>query len=142
MQARSLKRFLAVVTFAAFAPLAFAQFQPGMNVEQTEAEVKVRFAAGATLAQMARQALAAGLNPGLVTAALINATDNASGVSVDAVTQGALSAGVPLAAVQTAIAASPFTGSPATTGTAGTSTPTGSAGAGGGGTGSSTASPS
>ena len=164
MQVRTLRNLIAALSLAAFAPIAAAVFQAGMSVEQIEAEVKIQLAAGATLGQIAQRALAAGLNPGLVTAALVTSSGNpvaavsammnagapvqvgadaafGEGASRDSVTQGALAAGVPLATVQVAIQNSPttdFTSSPAGTSS---STPTGSAGAGGGGTGS-TASPS
>jgi hypothetical protein len=163
MQRRTLKTFLATLALAAFAPLAAAQFQAGMSVEQIEAQVKSQLATGATLAQIAQQALAAGLDAGLVTAALVTSSGNpadavsamlsagapvqvvvdaalGAGASTDSVTQGAVAAGVPPTTVQAAILASAGSGSIGSP--SGTySTPTGAAGAGGGGTGS-TASPS
>ena len=165
LNVRTLKNLLCALALAAFAPLAAAQFQAGMSVEQVEAQVKTQLAAGATLAQIAQQALAAKLDAGLVTAALVTSSGNpagavsamvsagapvqtvvsaalAAGASADAVTQGAVAAGVPLASVQGAIQNSSNVGAIGSPTGSSSGTPTGSAGAGGGGTNTSTASPS
>jgi hypothetical protein len=168
MNSLKIKQFILALTLALVAPLAAAVFQKGMTLEQAEAEVKAQLATGATLTQIAQRALAAGLPAGVATTAMINATNNASGVvtamlvnnaplqpvvnaalatgaTLESVTLGATAANVPSTAIEAAIAASPTTllGATPPTDTS-TSTPTGTAGAGagGGGTGASTASPS
>jgi len=159
MQVRNLRSFLAALALALFAPLAAAQFQPGMSVEQIEAQVKTQLAAGTTLEQIALQALAAGLDASIVTAALVTSSGNpagavsamisagvpvqtvvdaalAAGASADSVTQGAVAAGVPPATVQTAIQLALTTEATGSNSGASSSTPTS------GGGGSSAASPS
>lgn len=132
MKLMQIKHLAVALALATAAPFAAAAFQAGMTVEQAEAEVKAQLAAGATLAQIVANAQKAPLNPGLITTALINATDStaiaavveallragvplqvvvnaalAAGASPDAVTQGALAAGVQLSVIVAAIAASP-----------------------------------
>lgn len=82
MQVRTLRTLLVALALAALAPLAAAQFQPGMSLEQVEAEVKIQLAANRTLDQIAAAALAAKLDAAVVTAAMIHVTgtNNAAGV--------------------------------------------------------------
>ncbi len=147
MKFMQIRHLLIALALVAVAPFAAAAFQPGMTVEQAEAEVRVQRAAGATLAQLIQNAQKAPLNAGLITTALINGTDFsiadiveamlragaplqvvvnaalAAGATPEDVTLGALAAKVQLAVVQAAIAASPM---------AGRSTVPGAGGSGGG----------
>lgn len=162
MQVRTLRSSLVALALAAFVPFAAAVFTPNMTLVQIEAQVKTQLTAGATLDQIAAAALAANLNPAVVTAAMISAGGNpagavsamlragallqtvvdaalGAGASIQAVTQGALAANVALANIDLAIKNSDQTAAPTasitdlTTSPTGTTTPTGSAGAGGGG---------
>jgi flagellar hook-basal body complex protein FliE len=152
MKLMHIRHLIAALALAAAAPFAGAAFQPGMTVEQAEAEVRLQRTAGATLAQIIQNAQKAPLNAGLITTALINGTDSsiadiveallragaplqvvvnaalAAGASSAAVLQGALAAGTPLPDITAAIAASPTTFE-----LAGRTPPNGATGAGGGG---------
>jgi hypothetical protein len=157
MKAIQIRHLVVALVLAAAAPFAWAVFQPGMNVEQAEAEIKLQRASGATLAQIVQRAQATPLNAGLITTALINAGFDAAdvvtamlragapiqvvvnaalaaGASTAAIRQGALAAGISLGEVQAAIDASPANTEIATSSTG--SSPTGAIGAGGGGGGS------
>lgn len=152
MKSVQIRHLLIALALAAVSPFAAAAFQPGMNVEQAEAEATAQQAAGATLAQIVANAQKAPLNAGLITNALINAGFSAAdvvaamlragaplqvvvnaafnaGASAAEIRQGALAANVPLADVNAAIDASPTEIAQSRAG----STPTGAAGAGGGG---------
>jgi len=132
MKFMQIRHLVVALALAVVAPLGAAAFQSGMTVEQAETEVRAQLAGKATLAQIAQRALAAGLNAGLVTTAMINATEGpvdgviaavlgaggnlqavvnaaiVAGVARDEITQGAAAAGVTLQAVLAAIANSPF----------------------------------
>jgi hypothetical protein len=152
MKSMQIRHLLLALALAAVSPFAAAVFQPGMNVEQAEAEAKAQQAAGASLAQIVANAQKAPLNAGLITNALINAGFNAAdvvaamlragaplqvvvnaafnaGATSAEIEKGALAANVSPADVQAAIAASPTEIAQSRAG----STPTGAAGAGGGG---------
>jgi len=100
-----LKKLALALALAAAIPLALAQFRPGMTLAEIEAEVATQVAAGRTVNEVAGDALGAGLEPGLVTAAMINAgvaplvaigaVLNTGGPR-EAVRAGALAAGVPI----------------------------------------------
>ena len=152
---KSPNRFLVALALAVYAVLATAAFNPGMSIEQIEAEINAQLAQGATLQQVAVSALGAGLDAGVVTAAMVTASGNAAGAvgamvtagapiqrvvsaslnagaTQDAVRQGAIGAGVSPdivnAAILTALAETATRpDSPSVT------TPTGATGPGGGG---------
>jgi len=133
MKFMKIKHLILALALSAAAPFAAAAFNGSMNLEQVEAEMQTQLATGATLVQVAQNALAAGLSPALVTTALLNATTVsaeevvtamllanaplqavvnaalAAGVSRDAVTRGALAAKVTLINVVAAINSSPST---------------------------------
>ena len=152
MKSMQIRHLIVALALAALSPFAAAAFQPGMNVEQAEAEARLQRSAGATLAQIVANAQKAPLNAGLITNALINAGFDAAdvvaamlragaplqvvvnaafnaGASSGAIQASAVAAGVPLADVLAAIDASPTEIAQSRAG----STPTGAAGAGGGG---------
>lgn len=152
MKFMQIRHLIIGLALAAVAPFAAAAFQPGMNVEQAEAEARLQASAGASLAQIVANAQKAPLNAGLITNMLINAGFDAAdavaamlragaplqvvvnaafnaGATSAEIEKGALAAGVSSADVLAAIAASPFEIAQSRAG----STPTGAAGAGGGG---------
>ena len=156
MQAYGFKRFILMTALLLAAPFAAAQFQPGMTLEQAEAQVKARQASGATAEQIAQEAAAAKVDAGVMTIAMINSGINAAtvvqaminsgatvqavvnaaiaaGATPDSVTQGATAANVSLAAIQTALASSSSGPTGATGSTGATSSGTSGAGAGGSG---------
>ena len=105
------KRLLVALAIAALAPVAHAQFQNNMTIVQIEAQVQTQLSQGRTLRQVAEAALAAGLNAGVVTTAMINTTNNGAGVigamiqagaSPREVIQAAIAAGVDPSVAQTA----------------------------------------
>jgi len=127
MKFMKIKHLILALALAAAAPFAAAAFQSTMTLEQVEAEMQTQLAAGTTLVQVAQNALAAKISPGLVTTALLNATTVdaeevvaamlragaplqavvdaalAAGASTESVRLGALAAGVTLVAVSDAI---------------------------------------
>jgi len=93
------------IALALLTPLAQAQFRSEMTLAEIEAEVAALSAAGRSVNDIASEALGVGLEPGLVTAAMINAgvaplvaigaTIN-NGAPREAVRAGAIAAGVPI----------------------------------------------
>lgn len=109
-----MKTFLAAIVAAAlgFAPAAYAQFKKGMTSTQVESTIAAELKKpGATADSVAKAALAAGIDAGAITTALINskvagdvairAVIRAGGDAV-AVINAALNAGVPAATVTAA----------------------------------------
>jgi len=100
-----LKKLALALALAALVPLAQAEFRRDMALAETETEVRDQLAAGRGVNDIAGEALGVGLEPGLVTAAMINAgvapliaigaAINA-GAPREAVRAGAIAAGVPI----------------------------------------------
>jgi len=87
------------------APLAQAEFRSGMTLAEIETEVAAQTAAGRSAQEIAGEALGVGLEPGLVTAAMINAgvaplvaigAAINNGAPRESVRAGAIAAGVPI----------------------------------------------
>jgi hypothetical protein len=90
---------------ASLAPFAQAEFRSGMTLAEIETEVAAQMAAGRSAQDIAGEALGVGLEPGLVTNAMINAgiaplvaigAAINNGAPREAVRAGAIAAGVPL----------------------------------------------
>lgn len=94
MKFMQIRHFLVGLALAAAAPFAAAVFQSGMTGEQAEEEARLQRNSKVTLAQIAQNALAAKLNDGIVTAALITA-----GFDSAAVVEAMLRANAPLQSV-------------------------------------------
>jgi hypothetical protein len=100
-----LKQLAFALALTALVPLAQAEFRRDMTLPELETEVRAQVAAGRGVNDVAGEALGAGLEPGLVTVAMINAgvaplvaigaTINA-GAPREAVRAGALAGGVPI----------------------------------------------
>jgi hypothetical protein len=73
MKFMRIRHVLVGLALAAAAPFAAAVFQSGMTGEQAEEEARLQRTSKVTLAQIVQNALAAKLNDGIVTAALITA---------------------------------------------------------------------
>jgi len=101
MTVSRVKSLLVALAIATLAPAAHAQFQKNMSIAQIEAQVQTQLGQGQTLRQVAQAALAAGLDAGVLTAAMINVTNNGAGV-IGAVIQAG---GQPREVIQAAIAA-------------------------------------
>jgi len=93
------------IALACLAPLAQAEFRSGMTLAEIETEVAAQTAAGRSAQDIAGEALGVGLEPGLVTAAMINAglaplvaigAAINNGAPREAVRAGAIAAGVPI----------------------------------------------
>jgi hypothetical protein len=99
-----LKKLAFVLALMAASPSALAEFRSGMTLGEMEDEVVTQVSAGRTVNDIANAAFGVGLEPGLVTVAMINAgvaplvaigaTINA-GAPREAVRAGALAGGVP-----------------------------------------------
>jgi hypothetical protein len=72
-----IRKTLLALALASLAPLAGAQnFAPTMTVEEVRKEVSARFKSRATVPQVSREALKAGIGGAVITAAVIGATDD------------------------------------------------------------------
>jgi hypothetical protein len=107
-RAPTLKRLQAIalaIALAFLAPLAQAEFRSGMTLAEVEAEVAAQTTAGRSAQDIAGEALGAGLEPGMLTTAMINAgiaplvaigAAINNGAPREAVRAGAIAAGVPI----------------------------------------------
>ena len=86
MQLRELKRVFLALALALCAPLAAAQFQPGMTLAAAEAQVKARMAAGASAAQIAKEAQAAKVDASVMPATVM--AREAAGVATAIASRG------------------------------------------------------
>jgi hypothetical protein len=93
------------VALACLAPLAQAEFRQDMTLAEIETEVAAQTTAGRSAQDIAGEALGAGLEPGMVTTAMINAgiaplvaigAAINNGAPREAVRAGAIAAGVPI----------------------------------------------
>jgi hypothetical protein len=100
-----LQAIACAVALACLAPLAQAEFRQDMTLAEVETEVAAQTTAGRSAQDIAGEALGAGLEPGMVTTAMINAgiaplvaigAAINNGAPREAVRAGAIAAGVPI----------------------------------------------